>query len=412
MRILWVKAGKLLPVDTGGKIRSYNLLRQLTARHQLTLLTYYRGPRDATYDAEIAERFPGAITVSAGSSDEGTLRTATHYLSRAWLPAPYAVSKFTSRAVKSSVARALEQGRADVAVCDFLSASLNFPRHSPVPCVLFQHNVESLLWQRQAQHERVRLHRLVYRIEALKMRRYEAAAVRRFDHVIAVSEEDRQAMRSMTSPDRITVVPTGVDVAQYGTGRAAIGNGRDVIFLGSMDWEANVDAVEYFCREVWPAVRRDVPGARFLIVGRNPTLRVQRLATDSVVVTGRVDSVLPYLKEAAVFAVPLRIGGGTRLKIFEAMAAGKAVVSTSIGAEGLDVRNGRDIVLEDTAAGFAGATAALLKDPDRRRSLGEAAVTVAARHDWSAVVRSFESALERARADAPRETHVLAGARA
>ena len=412
MRILWVKAGKLLPVDTGGKIRSYNLLRQLARRHQITLLTYYRGQRDAAYEAEIDALFPGAITLADGSSDEGTLRSAMHYLSRVWKPAPYAVSKFTSRAVTRVVTETLEERRADVAVCDFLSASLNFPRSSPVPSVLFQHNVESQLWRRQATHERVRLYRLVYRLEALKMRRYETAAVRRFNHVIAVSEQDRDAMRSMTSPDRVTVVPTGVDMSQYGTGRSPAGNGRDVIFLGSMDWEANVDAVEYFCHEIWPSIRRDVPDARFLIVGRNPTQRVLRLASESVIVTGRVESVLPYLKDAAVFAVPLRIGGGTRLKIFEAMAAGKAVVSTPVGAEGLDVRNGHDILLEDTPAGFAASTTALLRNAGRREALGEAAVALAARHDWSAVIRSFEAALERARVDAPRQSPVLAGARA
>ena len=412
MRILWVKAGKLLPVDTGGKIRSYNLLRQLAARHQLTLLTYYSGPRDPDYDAQIEQHFPGAIAIAAGRSDAGTLRAGLHYLAHAWRSAPYAVAKFTSAAVRRTVARLLEHSQFDVAVCDFLSASLNFSRTPRVPCVLFQHNVESLLWQRQATHERVWLNRLVFRFEAAKMRRYESSAVQRFHHVIAVSESDRQAMGTMTALDRVSVVPTGVDVSQYGSSEPSIGNGRDVIFLGSMDWEANVDAVEYFCQAIWPAVRREVPEARFLIVGRNPVARVQRLASDAVIVTGRVESVLPYLREAAVFAVPLRIGGGTRLKIFEAMAAGKAVVSTSIGAEGLDVRDGRDIILADTPPRFASAIISLLADADRRRQLGQAAAALAWRHDWSVVIESFEAALERARLEAPPRSRVLVGARA
>ena len=412
MRILWVKAGKLLPVDTGGKIRSYNLLRQLARRHQLTLLTYYLGERDARYEADIAQHFPGALIVAAGTSDEGAIRGALHYLSRSWRLAPYAVSKFTSRRVKRIVRQCVDEQQFDVAVCDFLSASLNFPRPARIPCVLFQHNVESLLWRRQAAHERMPLHRFVYRIEAAKMRRYETTAVQRFDHVIAVSEHDRQAMTSMTPAGRITVVPTGVDIAQYGAAGVSPGNGRDVLFLGSMDWEANVDAVEYFCHEIWPAVRADVPDARFLVVGRNPTARVRRLESDSVIVTGRVNSVLPYLTDAAVFAVPLRIGGGTRLKIFEAMAAGKAVVSTSVGAEGLDVRHGQDILLADSAESFAASTISLLTDAVRRRRLGEAAATLAARHDWSVVIRTLEDALERARSAPADGLPVLAGARA
>jgi glycosyltransferase involved in cell wall biosynthesis len=316
-------------------------------------------------------------------------------------PAPYAVSKFTSPAVGRLVRRWLRSGDFDVAVCDFLSASLNFPASSATPCVLFQHNVESLLWARQARHEPGWIRRSAYRLEAAKMRRYEAAAVRRFAHVVAVSNDDREAMVSMTGVDRISVVPTGVDTARYRrVDGPVVGSSHEVIFLGSMDWEPNVDGVEYFCREIWPHVRAKVPAARFLIVGRNPAPRVARLASDSVVVTGRVDSVLPYLANAAVFVVPLRMGGGTRLKIFEGMAMGKAVVSTSIGAEGLDVTAGRDLLIADAPDEFARAVVDLLGDPERRRALGEAAARLAGRYDWSVVVRDFERALDRARADA------------
>jgi glycosyltransferase involved in cell wall biosynthesis len=166
-----------------------------------------------------------------------------------------------------------------------------------------------------------------------------------------------------------------------------------------MDWEANIDAVDYFCREIWPAVRRSVPDARFRIVGRAPHPRVQRLASDSVEVTGRVPSVLDYLEDTAVFVVPLRIGGGTRLKIFEAMAAERAVVSTSIGAEGLEVRDGHDVVLADTPDRFSDAVITLLKDRDRRRRLGRAAGATAARHDWSSIAVRFEDVLRNAIAE-------------
>jgi glycosyltransferase involved in cell wall biosynthesis len=169
-----------------------------------------------------------------------------------------------------------------------------------------------------------------------------------------------------------------------------------VMFLGSMDWEANIDAVEYFCHDIWPAVRAAVPSARFRIVGRNPHARVVRLAGASVEVTGTVPSVVEYLKEAAVVVVPLRVGGGTRLKIFEAMAAGRAVVSTSVGAEGLDVSSGRDLMLADEPTGFAEAVAMLLNDSERRRTLGTAAARSASRYDWPAIAVSFEQILRRA----------------
>jgi len=401
MRILWVKAGKLLPVDTGGKIRSYNLLRALAARHETVLLSYYGGARDEAYEREIREHLPGAVTVHTRAPGGGGAALALDYLRRFPSSAPYAVSKFAAPEVRRLVEEWDAAGRFDVAVCDFLSASLNFPRETRTPTVLFQHNVESALWRRQAEHAPDALRRMAYKIEAAKMLRYERDAVRRFRHVIAVSDNDRRLMSEMTEPERITVVPTGVDIKKYRAGEtdgktADEAGGALVVFLGSMDWEPNIDGVEYFCRDVWPRVLESVPAARFRVVGRDPHPRVRRLASGTIEVTGTVPSVVEHLREADVVVVPLRIGGGTRLKIFEAMAAGKAVVSTTVGAEGLDVNHGEDILLEDEAEGFAGSVVSLLRDARRRGEVGRAAAALAARYDWSVIARRFEEVLARA----------------
>jgi glycosyltransferase involved in cell wall biosynthesis len=167
------------------------------------------------------------------------------------------------------------------------------------------------------------------------------------------------------------------------------------MFLGSMDWEANVDGVEYFCEQIWPQVVASVPDASFQVVGRNPAHRIRRLASDTIEIVGGVDDVIPYLHAAEVFVVPLRIGGGTRLKIYEAMAAERAVVSTTVGAEGLDIRDGRDIVLADEPGLFAGAIIRLLREPGARQELGRGAGATAQRFDWSAVALEFESTLRR-----------------
>ncbi|MGH9936633.1 MAG: glycosyltransferase, partial [Blastocatellia bacterium] len=353
MKILWVKTGKLLPVDTGGKIRSYNILRQLAGRHEVTFLSYYGGRRDEVYEREISEHLPGTKAVYTATRDATALERNLLYLRRLPMGAPFGVTKFLSREVQSLLAQWLNESRFDVAVCDFLGSTLNFPRERATPVALFQHNVESILWGRHAEHEAHPVKRIAFKLEAAKMLRYERAAVGRFDHVIAVSEYDRDQMKTMTDQSRISVVPTGVDLRQY---RAAAGESAAepvVIFLGSMDWEANVDGVTYFCREIWPRVKRASPEARFRIVGRNPDARIKQLASDDVEVTGRVESVTDHLRQAAVFVVPLRIGGGTRLKIYEAMAMRKAVVSTTVGAEGLDVNHGRDILLADDPQTFA-----------------------------------------------------------
>jgi glycosyltransferase involved in cell wall biosynthesis len=161
-----------------------------------------------------------------------------------------------------------------------------------------------------------------------------------------------------------------------------------------MDWEPNVDAMEYFCAETWPSVTSRLSGAKLRIVGRNPGERVLKLASDSVQVTGRVSSVVEHLRDASVVVVPVRIGGGTRLKIYEAMAAGKAVVSTSVGAEGLDVHHGRDIVLADTQQSFADAVVTLLRDENLRNKYERAAAALAAQYDWSVIGEKFGRVLE------------------
>ncbi len=395
MKILWVKAGKLLPVDTGGKIRSYNILVQLAKSHTVTLLSYYGGNKDLAYEADIVRSLPGSEVIYTAAPDS-TVRQSLDYLLRLPSTAPYAVTKFAHPEVRRSVSRSLQEHRYDAAVCDFLSASLNFPRESPVPVVLFQHNVETSLWQRMADRETNPVRKLSYRIEAAKMARYERSALANFAHVIAVSDHDRNQMLAMDGNCAISVVPTGVDTSRYQRVPSASGTPPVVVFTGSMDWEPNVDAVEYFCREIWLDVLGEFPAARFEIVGRNPSARVQRLASDSVVVTGTVPSVSDHLRNATVVVVPLRIGGGTRLKIFEAMAMGKAMVSTSIGAEGLDVQHGRDLLLADNARGFAAGILHLLRDAALRRRYEDAAAKLAAQYDWSHIARRFAEVLQSA----------------
>src|SRR5208283_1503085 len=213
-------------------------------------------------------------------------------------------------------------------------------------------------------------------------------------------ENDRALMTQWVDGDRVTVVPTGVDLAEYRPDPAASqakslpASAPLITFVGAMDWEPNVDGVEYFCSEIWPSIKAKIPQARFRIVGRNPDRRVQKWASDSIEVTGRVPSVVEHLHQSAVVIVPLRIGGGTRLKIYEAMAAGKAVVSTTVGAEGLDVHHGRDIILADDAQTFSQAVLMLLRDGELRNRYGKAAAETAARYDWPAIGQRFSQVLE------------------
>jgi polysaccharide biosynthesis protein PslH len=401
MKILWVKADKLLPVQNGGNIRTYHVLRYLSERHELTFYSYYGGKPDAEYERELQRQLPGALAVCTGKRELSGAARGLDYLAHFGDQPPYAVSRFAHAQVKKQLQNWFREERFDIAVCDFLDAAVNFPGSLTIPSVLFQHNVESEIWRRHSLTASNPGKKMMYRREFRKMLRYERAAVCKFQHVIAVSEGDRSMMTQWVDGDRVTVVPTGVDLAQYHPNLSSVDTNVSaplITFVGAMDWEPNVDGIEYFCNEVWPSIKAEVPRARLRIVGRNPDRRVQKWAVNSadgsIEVVGRVPSVVEHLHESAVVIVPLRIGGGTRLKIYEAMATAKAVVSTTIGAEGLDVHHGHDIVLADDPNSFAQAVIMLLRDPELRRRYETAAAETAARYDWPAIGDRFSEVLQ------------------
>jgi glycosyltransferase involved in cell wall biosynthesis len=393
MRILWVKADKLLPVENGGNIRTYHILRYLASRHELTFYSYYGGKADKAYEHELQQRLPGSVAVCTGKWELGGIWRGLDYLAHLNSQAPYAVSRFASFEVQDQLRAWFREQRFDVAVCDFLDAAVNFPGRLNIPCVLFQHNVESEIWRRHAATAGNPLKKMMYGMEFRKMQRYEQIEVRKFQHVAAVSESDRALMTQWVDGENVTVVPTGVDLAEYRPDPAAREAGPVITFVGAMDWEPNVDGVEYFAGEIWPAIQAEVPEARLRIVGRNPDRRVKKWASVAIEITGRVPSVVEYLHQSAVVIVPLRIGGGTRLKIYEAMATSKAVVSTTVGAEGLDVHHGRDIMLADDPRSFAQAVIMLLRDRELRRRYERAAAETAARCDWPAIGERFQGIL-------------------
>jgi polysaccharide biosynthesis protein PslH len=394
LKILWVKANKLLPVHSGGDIRSFNIARQLSRNHALTFISYYDGDPDRDYEQKLAQEFPGAICFSTGKHQASSLARAVDYSAHTFSALPYAVSRFKCPAVAEKLRSVFDKSQFDIIVADFLDAVVNFPSQLTTPSVLFQHNVESEIWRRHAATESSPLKRRMYAVEYRKMLRYESNAVRRFHHVIAVSEPDRSLMESWVEGSRITVVPTGVDLEQYRPDFSRQPQDPVVMFVGAMDWEPNVDAMEYFCRDIWPSITAQMPKVQLKIVGRNPGDRVNKLASASVEITGRVPSVAEHLRDAAVVIVPLRIGGGTRLKIYEAMAAGKAVVSTSIGAEGLDVHHGKDIILADNPKLFSEAVLMLLRDEGLRRRYEVAAADLARKYDWTVVAEKFARTLQ------------------
>jgi sugar transferase (PEP-CTERM/EpsH1 system associated) len=313
-------------------------------------------------------------------------------------PLPYAVAKYRSRAYRRTFDALVERGGFDRVVCDFLVPAVNIGRAPTCPTVLFTHNVEAEIWRRHAETSTHPVARRLYAGQWRRMLRFEGRTLARFDHVLAVSDADADTFgrlygRQLAAP--VSVVPTGVDTAYFSPAPETAMRPHHLVFVGSMDWMPNEDAVIDFCRAILPLIRREIPDVTLSIVGRAPAAAVRQLTRDpGIAVTGRVDDVRPFLREAAAAIVPLRVGGGTRLKIFEAMAAGKAVVSTTIGAEGLPTEDGRHLLIADGPESFARATVGLLRNPDQRRTIEQAARSlVVGRHDWAVAATHLERSL-------------------
>ncbi|HKS28526.1 MAG TPA: glycosyltransferase [Pyrinomonadaceae bacterium] len=393
MRILWLKTELLHPVDKGGKIRTYQMLRELKRQgHEITYLTLDDGAGSADARERAVEYCDRLITVphrtrpkfSAGFYAELALNLASSL--------PYFMRKYKSDGMRAEILRLVRQESFDVLVCDFLQPSVNVPFEVDLPTVLFQHNVEAMIWKRHYEVQTNPLKKLYLRGQWRKSFAYERDACRRFDRVVAVSEEDRERMEREYGLSEVFDVPTGVDTEFFRPRGMEKREPHNLVFTGSMDWLPNEDAIQYFTKEILPLIRQRVPDVSLTVVGRNPYPSLIELSKrdSSVVVTGRVDDVRPYMERAAAYIVPIRIGGGTRLKIYEAMAMEKPIVSTTVGAEGLPVKDGEELLLADEAEAFAAEVVRVLEDESFARELGaRAARVVRESFGWDKVSAKF-----------------------
>ena len=392
MKILWVNPNLLHPTTKGGQIRTLEMLRWLRQRHEIHYVAF-EGPsseeglrRSAEYASrvdQVKHRVPGRNSLAfAGQLVSGFLSSL-----------PVAISRYRSMELRQLLARLLRKGGYDSVVCDFLVATASMPELKRA--VLLQHNVETMIWRRLARHARNPMARVYLGMQAERMFQYERDTCRACRRVVAVSPADAAHMRSLFGISDVPDVPTGVNV-DYFAPPPSTEPPSGLVFVGSMDWLPNIDGVRYFCSEILPLIRRRLAGCSLTIAGRLPPPEIRALAErDPLIrVTGTVVDIRPYLWGSAVSVVPLRIGGGTRLKIYESMAAGVPVVSTSVGAEGLVYRDGDDILIADKPSQFASACVDLLKDASRRSVIAAAArEMVAARFSWERVADRLEQIL-------------------
>jgi sugar transferase (PEP-CTERM/EpsH1 system associated) len=391
LKILFLTPQLPYPPRQGTQIRNFHLLKAAAGAHEVDLLSFAR-PGETLESAGPLRDLCGEITLVP--APERTRAERLRLLLGS--PDPDMAHRLRSEAYSANVRSVLASRGYDLVQLAGIEMARYLPAVracSPRARVVFDdHNAEYLLQERAAfvdlRHPPAWPKALYSLAQWQKLRRYEARVCRDADAVLAVSEEDAGALRRLGRTAPVAVVPNGVDTTYYRTGPDAAREPATLLFTGTMDFRPNVDAIRWFVQDVLPLVAESRPDARLQVVGRSPAPAVLALASENpgVVVTGAVEDVRPYFDRSTLFVVPMRMGGGVRLKVLEALAAGVPLVSTSMGAEGTGLVHEEELLLADTADQFARAVLRLLEDEPLRRHLSSAGRgAVSRRFDWTCV---------------------------
>lgn len=368
MRILFLAHLLPLPVDSGGKIKSYHTLRALARAHSVMLLAYVRNKEEEALVPELEAFCDGVETVPLSRGRVKQLGDLAGSLLRG---TSFIVTRDYRKEMKEALKRAVSEFRPDVVHIDHLQMVQFVEPGGAYKTVLDQHNVEHVIIRRLAETSNSAAVRLYARLEWPKLRRYEIEHCRRSDLVLAVSEEDRSAFQKLDPKlGHIDVAPIGVDT-DYFQPVERVPESRNILSIGTMYWPPNVESMLYFAGEILPLVRRSLPDCTLTIAGQRPVGSIRALARDpGIAVTGYVEDARQIAKDCGVFVVPLRSGSGVRVKILNALAMGLPVVSTSVGAEGLEVIPGEHLLVADSPSEFADAVVRVLRDPELAERLG------------------------------------------
>ena len=403
MKVLFITENFPYPLDSGGRIRSYHILQGLSQQHDVTLVTSIKNDEQRGYIPKL-ERLCRELRVTYAAPETSAqlgLKLVRNLIS----PLPIVVERHYLPGIAAEIEALLNNASPsfDVVHFDHLDASVYLPcLPESVLTVLDEHNIVTNQIKTSAGAERNWLKQAYMRFQQQRTIRYEAETCRKMNLCFVCSDTDKNYLLKMAPAARVVAIPNGVNI-EYFQNRSSVGESvstaeqkeKAVIFVGTLNYGPGATAVRYFCEDILPQIHTQNPEVCFWAVGQNPPTYLQTLAQEDprIRITGRVDDIRPYVHRSQVFVVPLKSGSGTRLKILDAMAMGIPVVSTSIGAEGLDVQSGEQILLADSPEAFSTAVLQLLKDPVQARRMSEKAFQlVQATYDWTIIGRDLLTA--------------------
>ena len=388
MNILFLSTRSPYPLISGHSLRTYHILKGAAQKHNVILVTFIQEPEHELKEENLEhlrsfcrEVYPFRIPV-----DMSRFKLSISLFLNLFSSLPFVAKKYDAPMMRQKIREIIKKDNIDLVHVDLLPLTVYINEFRKLPKILVNHNVESIRLYRWFQTEPNLLKKIYLGIQWLKLRSFERSAMRKFDSCVVVSETDKQLLKKMGVSNRLFVVPNGTDTKFFKPISDKTSE-NSVLWIGHMDVHTNKDAVLYFWREIYPLLREQHPRVRVTFLGTAPPKEISDAAkkNEQVTVTGFVDDIRPYLDEAAVMVVPIRIGSGTRLKILDAMAMGKAIVSTSVGCEGINVSDGINILIADTPEDFTNRIIDLLKDADMRMNLEENALKLAKTYDWNLI---------------------------
>ncbi len=395
MNILFLSTENPYPPNSGHLLRTYNILRHAAVEHDVFFLGFIKKKEDAIYVEPIRKMCKSA-DVFVIPDDISRFRLCLSLLLNLFSPLPYIARKYYRKDFNKRMKEILENNRIDVVHFDMLHMARYRENIKDLPTVLVEHNVESLRLRRLSRNSRNPILKLFLFYQYLKLYRFEKREPRFFDVCTPVSQNDADTLREMGAGGNLTIIPNGVDTGYFSPGNKKAAP-RSLVWVGAMNDMYNSEAVNYFCEEIFPLIHKEVPDVKFTAIGKSPTKKLMRLASanKNIKVLGYVDDVRGAIDEAAVYIAPIKSGGGTKLKVLNALSMARPVVTTTVGAEGIEVRDNEHLLIADGPKLFAKRTVELLLDPARAAKLGEnGRRLMLEKYDWDIIGRKMNAIYE------------------
>ncbi len=394
MRVLVLDEWIPYPLISGKRLRSYHLLARVARNHEVTYLCFEDSSRESEARRHMESLGIEMITLERRDPFAHAYGLYWHTMANLLSPMPLVMRKHFRRDYLQRMMRLVEEKRFDLVHCEWTHYGV-YARHlHDRPLFLSSHNVETMPWERLFLHERNPIKKMLLRLEWKKMLAFEREVCGRFHHVGAVSEDDKTKLMELYGCRSVTLIPNGIDVDYYDFSLPEPAR-KTLVFSASFDAFVNQEAVRHFMTSIFPGVVERAPDLRVIFLGKDPPASLRKYENERVSFTGVVEDVRPYLSRGSVCIVPIRVAGGSRIKILEAMAAGLPVVSTPEGAEGLDVSHGEHILIAQNAAEFVKLVLRCLSNRELVEQLCTRARKLAEKsYDWNNIAPLLEAAWE------------------